>query len=581
MNLSSSAPLRLGRWLALVLSVLLMAPGSWALAPEDVGQVNSLLKRAEANLQLVDGSIGHLTSPPKGSAGKLAGMRLAQALGDIDAAELVLAKISSGEGLAEAKQRQAAARTLYEKLDGILTGAPPQPEPVPEPKPEPVPAPETGGDTPPTPKPAPKTGGDTPPQPAPAAPKTVKLGYPHADNFKNSLYTLRRVEAEATAALAQKETLSVVPDQLTVLYRTTSLALDGITETRRQAGFVEKGLAALPANGEGVAEAKERLAQSRAQLDTAAGYFEPLNAKLMVLIDPANYPDYPTDLKRLRELSSMYANPAMMFDQQRQSAIEALAQCDAAEAECIRIAQVYARLMEQETEQGKQIENAGNGFLRAKESFLATAEERKTSLPTSIREDLKEADKYATEAVEMQKPMWFTGGIPQTLERVADKLTLLQALDPVGAKAVEKEAAAMIASIRQRGDSLRELIIRDNPLPSDGYIGKDRDDTIAVAVDAWKYQEKDFELLAVRIPAKAWVRETKWTYSNGTWYFVDRSRLQVRLIVADKNNPAQAIDRPITIWMDHQAGDSLIGVPMRSFDETLEPSEYLLRDKIK
>jgi len=72
-----------------------------------------------------------------------------------------------------------------------------------------------------------------------------------------------------------------------------------------------------------------------------------------------------------------------------------------------------------------------------------------------------------------------------------------------------------------------------------------------VAIDAWKHQEKDFELLAVRIPATAWARETKWTYSNGTWYFVGCSRLQVRLIVADKSDPKRAIDRPVTIWMDH------------------------------
>ncbi|MDF1798663.1 MAG: hypothetical protein P1V81_05770 [Planctomycetota bacterium] len=568
---------RLTAWLVLALSVSLLAPGALASAGPDVGQANSYLKRAEANLQLVDGAVGHLTSPPKGSAGKLAKMRLGQALGDIDAAEKALAGLTSGDGLAEAKVRYDAARALHDKLDGILTGTPPKPEPKPTPTPEPAPKP--------TPKPEPKPGDDVPPKPEPApkveAPKTVKLGYPHADNFKNSLFTLRRVEAEAAAYAAQQAELSAVADQLTVNFRTTALALNNITETRRQAGFVEKGLAAVPANGEGVAEAKQRLAAARGLLDSAAAYFEPLNAELVVLVDPANYPQFIPDLKRLRELAGMYGRPGMLTDFPRTPAIEALAQAEAAEAECVRIAQVYLRLMEQGTEQGEHIEIAGNNFLSSKAEFLAVASQQKQELPASIRADLKEADDFAREAVEKQTPMWFQGGIPQRLEWVADKLALLVALDPVNGAVLSKEAAEMVASINQREESLRELIIRENRMPADAFVGADREAIVAVAIDAWKHQQEEFELLAVRIPGKAWVRETKWTYSNGTWYFVDRSKLQVRLLIADHENPGLVIDRAVNIWMDHQAGDSMIGVPLRSFGETLQPREYLLRENVK
>ena len=580
MTLSLSAPQRLAAWLVLALSAALLAPAASASTALDVGQANSHLKRAESNLQLVDGTVGHLTSPPKGSAGKLAKMRLGQALGDIDAAEKALAGVTSGDGLAEAQARYDAARTLHDKLDGILKGTPPKPKPVPVPDPTPKPDPKPGGDVPPTPVPAPKVGGEGTP-PKTEAPKTVKLGYPHADNFKNSLFTLRRVESEAAAFAAQQAELSVIVDQLTVNFRTTAQALSGITETRRQAGFVEKGLAALPSNGEGIAEAKQRLAAARTLLDSAAAYHEPLNAKLVVLVDPANYPQFPTDLKRLRELASMYGRPGMLTDFPRDNAIEALGQADDAEAECIRIATAYVRLMEQNTEQGTQIEIAGNNFLGAKAEFLAAAEKQKQELPASIRGDLKEADTYAREAVEKQTPMWFQGGIPQRLGWVEDKLALLLVLDPVNGAVLAKEASEMIASINQREDSLRELIIRENRMPNDGYVGKDREATVAVAIDAWKHQQEDFELLAVRIPSESWTRETKWTYSNGTWYFVDRSKLQVRLLIADHENPDLVIDRAVNMWMDHQAGDSMIGVPLRSFDETPQPREYMLRENVK
>src|SRR5690606_19928385 len=110
---------------------------------------------------------------------------------------------------------------------------------------------------------------------------------------------------------------------------------------------------------------------------------------------------------------------------------------------------------------------------------------------------------------------------------------------------------------------------------------EDREEAIKTALSAWKVQQDEYEVLAVRIPAEHWARDTKWTYSNGTWYFSDRSRLQVRLIVADHENPELAIDRAINVWKDHQQGDSMIGTPLRAFEDELQPSDYLLKANVK
>ena len=377
------------------------------------------------------------------------------------------------------------------------------------------------------------------------------------------------------------EELRPTNDQLTIDHRKTASTLATLTETRRQAGFVDDGLKKIPANGEGVAEAKQRLATARKDLDAAAKYLEPLNKQLMELIDPARYPDFQIDLKRLSELGSSYANPAMLFREQRPRAAEAFAQSEAAKAECVRIARAYLRLIEQQTDMGKRMEAAGNGFLRRHEEFLTMARQQSGALPADIRADLAEADRLANDAVQNQKPLWFTGGIPQRMEWVDDKLALYRVLDPAGAPAVVREVDAMKKSLRERSESLRDLIIRENVLPPNRFTGADRDAAIAIAVDGWKVQEKDAEILAVCIPSEAWRRETKWTYSNGTWYFSDRSILQVRLIVADQKNPELAIDRAINVKKDHQKGDTMIGVPLRSFDEELQPNEYLLRSKVK
>ena len=547
---------RFGPLFALLLSIFMMASSASASLVLDVAQVNSHLKRAETNLNLVDGTIGHFTNPPKGSTAKLAKMRLDQAIGEMDKAKDLLSGLS-GDGVAEATNRYNSAVKLQNKLAAILTGEAPTPSPDPTPTPTPDPTPTT------------------------EKPKTVKLGYPHADNFKGTLFTLRRVEADTLSLTTLIEGLQPIEDQLTVNHRTTMNAMAKITETRRQAGFVRDGLDKIPSNGEGVAEAEERLVNARSSVDRVEAYIKPLNAQLLNMINPVNYPEFNKDVKRLRELSVAYVNPEFQFRESREAAAEAYLQRDAAKAECIRVAQLYKRLMEQETDQGKQVEGIGNGFLKQHAVFLLAADAQKLSLPTEIRKDLADSDQYANDAVQNQKPLWFTGGIPQRMGWAEEKLALLLVLDPDGAVAMQSEVNEMKSSLKERADSLKELIIRENPLPNDRYVGADRDAVIAIAKDGWKHQEADFELLAVRIPAESWSRSTKWTYSNGTWYFVDVSTLQVRLIVADKSNPDQAIDRPINVRKDHQSGDKLIGVPMRSFEESLEPSEYLLRNKIK
>ncbi len=553
--------------------LLFFSPAAAQAAALDVAAANSHMDRAEANLQLVDGTIGQRTSPPKGSAGKLARMRLDQAKADLDPAASQLAGVPDGPELAEARARLAADLALYKKLDGILTGTPPQPKPQPKPDPGPAPQPDPG----PSPDPAPQ------PQPevAPPAKKTVKLGYPHADNFKNSLSTLRRVEGGVTELAQIIDRMRATADQLAVNHRQTAGTLTNLTETRRQAGFVEAGLAKIPANGEGVDEAGQRLVTARAKLDELEAYLKPLDAQLQELVDPARYPEFQADLKQLNELAAAYRNPDYLFRDVRTLAAETHAQADAAKAECQRIAKTYLRLMEQETEQGKRIEAAGNNFLNRQQTFLDAAEQQRVSLPQSIREDLAEADRLAAEAVTNQKPLWFTGGIPQRMGWAEDKLGLLQALDPKAAVAVTGEVGEMKASLSERAESLRELIIRENQLPDDNYAGPDREATLAVAQKAWKIQQADYELLAVRIPNESWSRETKWTYSSGTWYFSDISSLQVRLIVADPSDPSLAIDRPINVRMDHQKGDSMYGVPLRSIDEKLQPHEYYLREKVR
>ena len=541
------APRGLAALIFVVIGLGLFLPNLVYADSATVSQIEGLLRRAEANLSSVESNLAGRSSPPKGSAGKLLAQRLKQAYGDLEPAGKLVQSLSGGSAeVAAVVQRYQTNVALYQRLAAVMNG----------------------GSTPAT------ASGSS------AQPGEVRLGYPHADNFKNAQFTYRnKVEAPANQLTKLYAELQPVADQLTINHRVTGQALATIKEARRQAGFVQQALAPIPANGQGVAAAKAALARSLEEIAGSEQYFEPLHQRLMAMIDPAQFPQFEEDRRRLQGLSSDFSQP-WVFTENRTRAAELFAQRQAAQQEVARIATTYQRLMQQQTDMGKTIEAVGNGALSSFAEFDRRIQQERGSLPGSIQQDLAKADEYANDAVQNQKPLWFTGGIPQQMGFAEDKLTLLKVIDPGAAAPVENAFSAMQASLRQRGDALKELIIRENRPPADVFIGADRDQAIQIARSGWAVQQAQAEILSIRIPAQAWRRETKWTYSNGTWYFSDRSHLQVRLIVRDHENAEQAIDRPVNVIKDHQKGDTMIGVPMRSFDEELSPGEYYLVSNI-
>lgn len=559
----------------------------WAqsLTPEQqqiAASVESGLKRVQTNFQLASDSAG--TGTPTGSKAKLGKMRLDSAAVDMPQLKQWLSELPANQPeVKQLTEQYAAIEQGIQELDDRIAGKNATPiATIPAPT---ASAPVTAAAATPAVATAPvATAAPAAPAQAatsaPAADATVKLGYPLEDVLKGAQFNLREVQGNVKTLTAAMAELQPIEDQLSINFRKVLAQMTSLENARRKAGFTQDGLNKLPANGQGVAEAAAELSIANAQLDTAEAYFAPLNQQLAKLIDPANYPNLPTDLKRLNELSVMYREP-MILQTDRPQAAAVFQQADAAKTEAVRIAQAYAPLMVQETEEGKNVEGSGNAFLEDLNEFQAAAEQERQNLPQQIRADLAEVDKVAQQAVADQKPLFFTGGIPQTMGFAEDRLELYKVLDPKQAPAMEKEVQAMQASIVQREKSLSALIIQQNPLPPDLYTDADRTQVVDVAIDAWKHQQTKFEVLGSRIPSKAWNRETMWQYSNGTWYYVDRSKLQVQLLVADEANAEQAKILPVNIWKDHQKGDSLIGTPLYSGKEVLQPSSYMLRDKIK
>jgi hypothetical protein len=509
----------------------------------DIGQVNGLLRRAESNLSSVTQSMGDRTTPPRGSAGKLLARRLEQVNDDLKPAKELLDAIPAGtDGREEAAARYATAAAEYNRLVTIFNGGN-------------APPPEDKSDT-------------------------VKLDYRQQETLSNARFHTREVRGNATLLTERTMAMKEIADQLTINYRDVIELRSVVENAVRKTGYARDALSKLPENGAGVAPVRQDLVNADAEVMIARDYLNPLHAKLQDLINPANYPEFNADRDRLRELGRMFAQSgALKVD--RAFAGETFQQAQASRDECIRIARKYLRLIQQQTGQGVELDAVGNHFLQKHAEFLAAAEEEKASLPAEIRGNLEQARTYAREAVAEQKPGWFNGGIPQVMGFAEEGVALLEILDKASGAEMRKAFADTKAELKKASDALREQIIRENTMPADNYEGSDREKVIEVAKSGWRVQQKEFDLLKVRMPMESWRRETKWTYSNGTWYFSDRSRIQVRLLVADHENDELAIDRVMTVWKNHQSGDTMIATPFRSFDEELEPSSYLLRSKIK
>jgi hypothetical protein len=568
---------RMVLFLAILCGSTLAQAQDQTLTPEQqqkLTAVQSGLTRVQTNFQLAADSAG--TGTPTGSKAKLSKMRLDTAAADMPQLKQWLSELPAGQPeVAQAAEQYSLIEQNIQQLDDRIMGKTTAPAAAVPPAPQATtPVASQQADAASSPATA------STPAPAAAADAPVKLGYQLEEVLKGAQFNLREVQGNAEALTQLMTELKVVPDQLSIDYRKVNAAMNTLENARRKAGFTQDGLNKLPPNGQGVAETAAELAAANTQLDAAAAWFTPLNQQLTALINPANYPNLATDLKRLNELTVMYGDP-MKLQTDRPQAAAVLEQASAAKEEAVRIAQAYMPLMVQQTEEGKRVEGSGNYFLEKLNAFQAAAEQEKQTLPAQIGADLAEADRLAQQAAAEQKPMLFTGGVPQHMAFADEKLALYKVLNPQQAPALEKEVAAMQASMVQREQSLSQLIIQQNPLPPDRYTGPDRAKVVEVATDAWTHQQKDFTVLASRIPSEDWSRETLWTYSNGTWYYVDRSKLQVQLIVADEKNDQQAVILPINIWKDHQKGDSLIGTPLFAGDEKLQPSSYMLRDKIK
>lgn len=538
---------------AAVLAAAVLAAGGAAWAADlDANQVKTLervrseLDRLEVNLKSAQDTAGPGDKQPTGSRAKLAMARLNTAKGSLPNVEALLAKLPADHPDVQAAQQQYDADVAaINQLEARITGQ------------------AAGG-----------SGGGA----AGGAAAGVKLDYQQEEKLKNARFHLREVEGKAAALADLVAQIQAAGDVRSFDHREVQAGMNTLADADRKVGHARAQLEGLPADGAGVKDVTDALAQVVAKLAAARQALTPVHEQLAGLINPASYPTLPADTERLRELARMYANP-LILQENRGQAAELVGQMTAATAERERLTKAYAVLIVQDTPEGQQIAGASNGFANNVESFSAAVEQQKQSLPGEIRSDLAQAQKLAEQAAAEKKPAFFNGGIPQQMAFAEEKLKLFAAIDPAGAKPLAGELAATRASLQKAQDALREDIINANELPPDRYTGADRDAVIARAKDALSVHMPNAKVLAARIPGENWRRETMWRLSGDTWSKSDRSKLQVQLIVERDGKLAEI--RPVNMWRDHLANDEVIGTPLFAADEELAPQSLMLRAKVK
>ncbi len=534
---------------------------------QTLSQAQGLLRKVDTNVRLAVSTAGSGTGKLTGSRAKLTKVRLGNSSAEMDQLETWLKQLPATNADVKALSESVQSlKTQVETIEARLAG-------------KPVPAPDSSSDDAPATQPD-KPESTQPKQPMATTNSAIKLGYQQQETLQKATYNLSEVESNVAALNKLVNEFKPIENQQAVPYRQVKSAVEMIANAQRKFGWATDHLKQLPANGQGVGEVVKRAESAQASLKAAADYLLPLNKTLSKLVDPASYPKLAEDRKRLQALSQMFANP-MVFQTDLSLAAETVQQAKPALDEAQRIAETYAVLIAQQSPEGKQLSNLVDYLKRQQQKFMQAADQQRNSLPQVIDSHLDRAGKLAQQAVADKKPLFFTGGIPQELDFAHQKIELLQALDPAAAKTANQKLSQTKTDLKTAQRQLAQQIIQQNQLPADNYRGDDRKQAIEVAIDAWKHQQQDFQVLAQRIPGSNWNRETMWQYSNGTWYFVDRSKLQVQLIVADHENDSQAIIRPITIIKDHQKGDQMIGVPLWSFKDDIQPSSYLLRSRIK
>ncbi len=544
-----------------IATIFLAALSAPAFAADLTSTQQKLFKDAQTHMVQVQTNLklAQETSAgnPSASKAKLAFTRIDSTRQSIEQVKARLVELPAANADVESLQKQLdAAVKAVEVLEAHLTG-----------KKDDKPQEKTT---------SPPGAQQTPKQPQ--ANPTVPLDYRQQEELKNARFYVTEVEGLAGGVQEIVEKVNPVADPKTLDFELIQKGMNTITKARERAKLARERLDILPPTGSGVKETIDDLDKALASVAESEKVLTPIHATLSAIINPANYASLTADTARLNELAAMFAD-LNVFTQNREKATAIVKEMQAASAEHERLIKSYADLIRQQTPEGTKLESASRHFQDKYGSFAAAVAKQKETLPAEIDEDLKKAHEAADKAVADKNPAYYSGAVSQQMGLVDEKIALLEAIDANKAIPAKDHVAKARQSLKQRQDILKESIIAANELPPDRFKGSDRDQLGKLATEAWLKVQPGAKVLAIRIPSQDWNHEVLWRHQTDSWYKIDRSKIQVQLLVG--HDDKLAVVQPIDLWKNHLEADAIIASPLHEKDAELSPRDFLLLDKVK
>lgn len=514
------------------------------------------IKAAEADLDAAKRSAGTAANPAKGSRVKLTRMRVESATTRLAEAGAILEKLQAGDAVAALVTRHKAATKLAADIEAILSeGAAPKKTP------------------------APAGGGTKKPAAAPKAdPKTPKLHYTEEKTLKDARWHLGEVDRYGAKVAA---VVSRVDGQgEPAVHADVKGALELLGRAWDKFKLADNNLKQLPADHPQVAPVVQSAAEAKAALGALDSRLKAEHARLDKLTNMIHYPKYDEDSKKVQDFTRRYYDFSLT-SQDPEKLAHLITEDGVVLEEIQRIAKLYLPLVEQRTDPGERMENLFKHFQSKRNRFSEQLMAFKAELPAKFESDLAEAEKLAKEGVEKNRPAYFGehSGIAQRFGWAEDRVRILVAFDPEAAKPFQARLAKARADMKERAKVLEADIIKQNALPPDAYTGGDRAELIKIAKGAWAKLQPDAKVLAVRIPSQAWKRDTRWQHSGElNFYKIDSSSVQVQLLI--QHDAKLAVVRPINLYKNHLANDTIKASPMDAVKDELPPHRFLLLEKI-
>lgn len=532
-------------------------------------QLNSALsdlRQAKANYDLVAKSVSGSTKLSGGRA-KLAMVRLDSAQASLDKASKQLAGLPADQAnVKAAADAHASIASAIAKLKQQLTN-PSAPKPG-------TPTPPTKPGTPTTPPTKP-----TPTTPAPPLSAAVRK-------------QLEQVDLALRMADVTLDNLAPAVDQLLADATSPASAIQNagnqVMQTNAKLQQAKATLLKLPQHHPKVVAAIAAWKIEIARVKGVANKLLPRWNEIQKVAGGDKLANFSKDIEMLKGLEVAYR------DQTPQGLAQTLANDKAVVDKLKQISATYKPMIDQKTNEGNAMAFQMQRLVGKRQVFLTSVKNNHPHLISRIQQMLSEVKRLRTEAVEEKKPLYLTGGIESMMTSTNEWIAVLNAYAPKQAAPFIKTLADERQAVAEARVTLKETIIQANPLPSNNYTGEDREKLIQLAMASWKKEQPDAKVLAVRIPAEAWKRMTRWEGKARDGFKIegskvkvkvemtkyDNSRIQIQLIVAD-SNPNLAVIRPVNIWKNHTNNDKVTAYNFRSIKDKLQPNEYLLRNKVK